>query len=89
MSKCVALKKDRGRHCPHEVVDLYAPQQVDLGGGGSSSIKRNDKEKSWALARMNWSPYKCHSYSPLLSASHNGNISWGAISNSVIIIIFL
>ena len=24
--------------------------------------KRNDKEKSWALARMNWSLQKCHWY---------------------------
>ena len=56
--KCVNAclwKQIEGGTALQEVLVLYVPQAVDLGGGGSSSIERNDKERSWALPRMNWS----------------------------------
>ena len=47
----------------HEMADLYAPQGVDLGGGGSPST-RNDT----VCARMAWQK-------KVVLRPHNGNIS--------------
>ena len=54
MIKCVALKADRGRHCPIWDCRPVCSQESWFGRRSLLLNIKEWKEKSWALARMNW-----------------------------------
>ena len=90
MSKCVALKADRVRHCP--TLDgrlVWSPVSWLQRRWLLLSVKEWQR-KELGLSQNELVTVKCHWY--LLSGqspvhvSHNGNISWGAILNSELII---